>query len=422
MATASLTTIPPELLLQIISHLPTSSYFLSLSQTSHYLRSFLSTHVKTICSTRIMTHYHEAASILRSEHSTNGWLIPTHPCTMPEDEQIHSFYQPMLYGEQVCSNCDGRSKRIYHRYAHGFHQYQQPQKLFSCFPLPWTHPPLSHIRQSSSSSLCNSEARVNLAIRGMLYLLFLEKYGADIIRMNMMHSAITASLPDGKKINNAFELHVRTFCVARFLRDAKREMRNLEERMSAPVLVLGTPNHSFSDDSSKEFHDGHNKEIKIWRSLKTKMRACLARRKETTHQQNRHGYNRIENEPRLSTAKRPLLFGEIERSQAESQAPSWKRGLIWYHPIIESDGTMKKACSSVTVNEIDSEPDLDSFSKNTITSSTVDTEDEELQGKTRMSRAKQGKAAATKRRLQFVWKKVVNVCNRDAKKPITETT
>src|SRR6266536_2126805 len=90
MSTLTLTTIPPEILLQIISYLPHSASIYALSHTSRLLAAFLHTHAATICNTRILGRYAHAATILKSEFK-DGWLVPTHFCiTLAEERYMLS--------------------------------------------------------------------------------------------------------------------------------------------------------------------------------------------------------------------------------------------------------------------------------------------------------------------------------------------
>ncbi|KAH6679320.1 hypothetical protein B0J14DRAFT_295190 [Halenospora varia] len=82
----SLLTIPPELLLKIISHLPTptTASLHALTLTSRGLSTFIHTHAALICNTAILTHY-PLQSLLLSSHlitstlDSQNWLVPSHP-------------------------------------------------------------------------------------------------------------------------------------------------------------------------------------------------------------------------------------------------------------------------------------------------------------------------------------------------------
>jgi hypothetical protein len=94
MPPSTLLTIPPELLLNTISHLPTSNDFLSLVQTSHGLKSFFAQHAAQICNTHITKHYALEAAVMRSQliqgQDGGNWLAPTMPSIhRPEYNRRH---------------------------------------------------------------------------------------------------------------------------------------------------------------------------------------------------------------------------------------------------------------------------------------------------------------------------------------------
>lgn len=73
---SSLTTIPPELLLRVISFLPGPSAFLALGQTSSGLRQFISLHASSICNEYILSRF-RVPTILLGSRLQDGWLVPT---------------------------------------------------------------------------------------------------------------------------------------------------------------------------------------------------------------------------------------------------------------------------------------------------------------------------------------------------------
>jgi hypothetical protein len=83
----SLQCIPADILLQILTHLgPTA--LLCLRQTSHTLRAFLLSNAATICNIQISTHHVYAAAIFQPS-LRDGWLVPTHPIILAEEERLH---------------------------------------------------------------------------------------------------------------------------------------------------------------------------------------------------------------------------------------------------------------------------------------------------------------------------------------------
>ena len=72
----TLTSLPPECLLAIISYLPPTSYS-SLVHTSHSFLQFFAAHAATICNNHILAHYAPSSSYLDSIY-IDGWLVPSH--------------------------------------------------------------------------------------------------------------------------------------------------------------------------------------------------------------------------------------------------------------------------------------------------------------------------------------------------------
>ena len=71
------TTMPSEILLKIITQLP-SKYFLDLVQTCRMLRNFIKINASRICNEKIRSEFEFEAKVLQTElHS--GWLVPTYP-------------------------------------------------------------------------------------------------------------------------------------------------------------------------------------------------------------------------------------------------------------------------------------------------------------------------------------------------------
>ncbi|CAG8953612.1 hypothetical protein HYFRA_00010071 [Hymenoscyphus fraxineus] len=83
-------TLPTEILLQVISYLPTAAYP-SLIQTSHHLHGLFNNHASSIIATQIQTHHSHTASLLQAtfsaeDSSGNLWLVPTHPSVLLAEE------------------------------------------------------------------------------------------------------------------------------------------------------------------------------------------------------------------------------------------------------------------------------------------------------------------------------------------------
>lgn len=97
---SALLALTPELLLQIISHLPTASYH-PLTRTSHGLRLFFKIHAAHICNTHITQHFALEARLLKST-IRDGWLVPTHQSvrtnlsstSLPKTEELRVLSEP----------------------------------------------------------------------------------------------------------------------------------------------------------------------------------------------------------------------------------------------------------------------------------------------------------------------------------------
>ncbi|PMD15778.1 hypothetical protein NA56DRAFT_325910 [Hyaloscypha hepaticicola] len=83
------TTMPSEILLKIVSQLP-SKYFLDLVQTCRMLRNFIKINASRICNEKIRSEFEFEAKLLQTElHS--GWLVPTSP-KVKEDETDFTYF------------------------------------------------------------------------------------------------------------------------------------------------------------------------------------------------------------------------------------------------------------------------------------------------------------------------------------------
>jgi hypothetical protein len=104
-----LTTLPAELLSQIIADLPLRS-FLDLSHTSSFLRYFIKTNASIICNDAIKTYYSREAKLLETE-KRSGWLVPTHEQLRRRED----FFSDLLGGYLCQDNpCE-------HNPANGIH-------------------------------------------------------------------------------------------------------------------------------------------------------------------------------------------------------------------------------------------------------------------------------------------------------------
>lgn len=345
---AILTTIPPEILLQIIICLPTSSHFLSLSHTSHYFYSFLSTHAKAICNKHITTYHRNASSILLSQYSINGWLVPTHACISKSEQQADRWVSRpsclecgIHWGQSDGdSSCPHQSPSLHHP-----GQNKKQRRLLDCLCLPVPCLKQRLQRRKGNQKYAWVETSVPFAIKltepGPQYLLFLERYSTEIVVREMMRRDSGDMGRGREEVDGEFEKRVGVYCVQNFLRDVEREGEKLVRCRDRSLLSSAQDQYPVVSRNSFG-KDGRMIWGKLAGKLKSGLSGSCARGKGA-----RNGYTSISSSnshtqvPPKHITTRPLLFGEIARAEEEgtTTAPprlGWKRGLIWYHanPII----------------------------------------------------------------------------------------
>jgi hypothetical protein len=101
------TTMPSEILLKIITQLP-SKYFLDLVQTCRMLRNFIKINASRICNEKIRAQFEFEAKLLQSQLQS-GWLVPTSP-KVKEEEAAYNKYSVRVKSLGVSSDM--------HRYFH----------------------------------------------------------------------------------------------------------------------------------------------------------------------------------------------------------------------------------------------------------------------------------------------------------------
>jgi hypothetical protein len=89
-----LTNLPHNVLLQITSNLPMSS-FLALSQAHSHLRWFMRHYASTICNLNIQTQFPKEAKILEATY-IEGWLTPTGGLVMIKPGDVSTWVDPGL--------------------------------------------------------------------------------------------------------------------------------------------------------------------------------------------------------------------------------------------------------------------------------------------------------------------------------------
>jgi F-box domain len=78
-----LTSMPPEILFNIISHLPSSSWVLPLVKVCHRLRQYMKKNAAQICNSFILSRFRSECGILQPVLA-DGWLVPTRCCMRQE--------------------------------------------------------------------------------------------------------------------------------------------------------------------------------------------------------------------------------------------------------------------------------------------------------------------------------------------------
>lgn len=79
-----LTSVPPEILVKIITLVP-SKHYLDLVHTTKALRNFIKLNASSICNEAIRSRFPVEAKVLQSEPEA-GWLVPTHEKVAEEEE------------------------------------------------------------------------------------------------------------------------------------------------------------------------------------------------------------------------------------------------------------------------------------------------------------------------------------------------
>ena len=74
-----LTSMPAEILFNIISYLPSSSWVLPLVKVCHRLRRYVRQNRAQICNSILLSRFHKECEILQPVLA-NGWLVPTRCC------------------------------------------------------------------------------------------------------------------------------------------------------------------------------------------------------------------------------------------------------------------------------------------------------------------------------------------------------
>ena len=158
----SLTSIPPELLLRIVSFLPGPSAFLALAQTSSGLRQFFCLHASGICNEYILSRFLPSAVLFDSRFQ-DGWLVPTDSVVWHEENMLL---------ERKRRHCTARQGQ-----AQSIRQQKVDKSVISACDTSY-RPSLCAGRYRTNRD--NTDLRFPLSSPGPLYLAFLEEYGWDV--------------------------------------------------------------------------------------------------------------------------------------------------------------------------------------------------------------------------------------------------
>ncbi|KAH8792361.1 hypothetical protein F5882DRAFT_399958 [Hyaloscypha sp. PMI_1271] len=362
-----LTTSPPELLLAILSHLPPSTLY-PLSRTSKYIHTFLLTHAATICNTAIQSTYSLASTILHSQHSSTGWLIPTHPAILNEERRL--VRDKILFSGCKCPPC----RQVLHSSSSTDLSVSELDEIHGLGALNC----LNGLRSQSCKARKEIDSCLKLSKPGPQYLVFLEKYSWEIVTRHSMSSFSNSnsnsnsnetagsqdstavpsptSTSNGENQGNAeieqdaggeeererekeeamFEFMVGNYCVRRFLESAEKVLSSLPSPTSNPA----PPSPRFSPIIDQ----GRKLRRKLLRNRMVKrQRIEVSEVAEVVEDRVVDG--RQSNPASPSPTPRRMMFGEISPSTSDPNndekallvqqkkvvGERWEDGLLWYH-------------------------------------------------------------------------------------------
>ncbi|KAI9054263.1 hypothetical protein LZ554_001431 [Drepanopeziza brunnea f. sp. 'monogermtubi'] len=347
-----LTTLPPELLLQVISHLPSSSSLLPLSQISTYFQQFiLLTHASAICNTLITTHHFHASQILGAKLDASGWLLPTHPCVLDAEKRI--LRDQVLQAGCTCISC-----RDFIRASRSSASNQKSgdaiKRSFICLSSTPSRvraqTPASKLKQTPASE-CTSEHLFSspwkLTMPGPLFLVFLQRYEWEIkIRHSML---LRASAPsplkgegkgeDGEE-QRCFNFFIGHYSIRRFLSDVEREFASTSTSLPSSTHTNNEPSASKPSFRTRISYAWQKSRLGLGTSTFGRCEADIARVR--TKKEKR----KAQAEKTDSSTKRPM-FGEITPPPASPSFASasasatgfpgpgseWVRGLLWFYGV-----------------------------------------------------------------------------------------
>ncbi|OWP01599.1 hypothetical protein B2J93_2115 [Marssonina coronariae] len=322
--TDRLTSLPPELLLQILVHLPTSSSLLPLSQTSTYLQSFiLCTHARSIVNSLITAHHSASAAILGAHVDESGWLVPTRRCVLEAEKKI--VRERVRRSGCECVRC--REILLESSSASGSDASPGLEGgLLNCLP-----PSASALLPNRRHAHTAIPAPFLLTHPGPLFLVFLERYEWELATRHAMLQAQPATAQHGsgspqqrEDEERRFDFVVGHWLVRRFLDDVERDFGSGSS---------GTASGSGSSDWEKS---GFGYDAYKWEGSRDRAQKYISRVLGSV------GYASAKMEDEGEVPEK-LLFGEItpslcsppsssrSLSPSPSGSTSWARGLLWYY-------------------------------------------------------------------------------------------
>jgi hypothetical protein len=288
----TLTTIPPELLLRIISFLPSSTYH-DLAQTSTYLRLFFNTHASQICKSYIQCHLAKEAELLNSSMQ-DGWLLPS-----------TSF----LAHSSSRSTTRSREDLI---------------SSLASFDIQTLLPP--------SPPWVEERMHISLATPGPQYLCFLEEYARDIgIRADVVWGEVEEHMDADSQ--EAEEKRRKDYAWQIFAYAVRPFMRKLDDSTRYALALPIQEVYSSNAGEERINMDGTEvigrKKIDLRKILKSL------------------GFNKLKGMKSKVIKRQGRMFGELPSSPQPSQNPSstsmrsgrqeviaeTRRALLWYHGV-----------------------------------------------------------------------------------------
>lgn len=384
--TRNLINMPPELLLTIISHLPSSSSLYALSLTSRTLSTFIHTHASSICNTRILQNpvYLRASSILKSTY-IDGWLAPQHRSIFQAEEQwqrettsrsssrASSPYHYRVLNMNTCcfrsasvgsNSSEMRAPRPKLVSSQEDNQRRRDSGYNSCSSSP-AHNHSTNPAPTDSNTAITSATRLHLSNPGPHYLTFLTRYAPEIVaRWEMDIGRTTRPITPIVVRNGNYGTQLGPIIEA----DNEEEIEKMEARFAEMLRLYSLRSwmllcdETFGEGSDVEGVDfvdivmASEKATVSRRSVflentKTKVKTIFSKGK--THARKFVAAVKPRKTMQQAAPAKRLLFGEIDTDsasslasvgltlQASKKSPStsivekndWVNSLLWYYGV-----------------------------------------------------------------------------------------